>query len=183
MKRSKRPFAACAGICALMVLGLAANQVFTQTAAQKPQTGDKRVTEPSAEDLNIRAYMELLRSDVRSRAEDIVAEIMRFQDSEAEAFWPIYREYESELGKQGDRRFELIKQYSDNYQSMSDDAADQLVRGMFELEQERSALKRRFYERMKQALSAKTAARFLQVHNQILMLIDLQIASSLPVIQ
>jgi hypothetical protein len=32
-------------------------------------------------------------------------------------------------------------------------------------------------------LSPKTAARFLQVENQILLLLDLQIAASLPLVQ
>jgi hypothetical protein len=39
------------------------------------------------------------------------------------------------------------------------------------------------YERVKSALSAKTAARFLQVEHQLLLIIDLQIASSLPIVK
>ncbi len=38
----------------------------------------------------------------------------------------------------------------------------------------------RYYERFKSVLPAKTAARFLQVEHQILLLMDLQIAASLP---
>ena len=36
---------------------------------------------------------------------------------------------------------------------------------------------------MKQALSPKVAARFLQVEHQLLLIIDLQIASALPIVQ
>jgi hypothetical protein len=35
---------------------------------------------------------------------------------------------------------------------------------------------------MKQSLGAITAARFLQVEHQLLLIIDLQIASSLPIV-
>jgi hypothetical protein len=38
------------------------------------------------------------------------------------------------------------------------------------------------YDRIKQAIGAITAARFAQVENQLLLIIDLQIASSLPVV-
>jgi hypothetical protein len=179
MKYLKRSLVTCIPV----VLALVVSQAFPQVTAQKPKTNDARITQLSDQDLNIRAYIELLRSDIRSQATAIVAEVMQLQESEGEKFWPIYREYELELSKQGDRKFDLIKQYADNYQSMSDDIADRLVQGIFDVEQARADLKKRYYERIKQALSAKTAARFLQVNNQILMLIDLQIASSLPVIQ
>jgi hypothetical protein len=166
----------------LIILATAGSQAYAQSAAQNAKTSDKQITQSSNQDLNIRAYIELLRSDVRSRATEVVAEIMRLQDDENEKFWPIYREYELEISKQGDRKFELIKKYSDNYQSITDEVADELVQGVFALEQERHNLRMRYYDRMKKVLSARTAARFLQVSNQILMLIDLQIASSLPAI-
>jgi hypothetical protein len=169
--------------CIVMVLALAGSQAFAQTAARKPVARDQQQTQPSDQDLNIRAYIELLRSDVKAQATTIVIEVMQLSDSEGDKFWPIYHEYELELSKMGDRRFELIKQYADNYQDMSDDMADKLVHGMLDLEQARHELKKRYYERVKAALSAITAARFLQVTNQILMLIDLQFASSLPVVQ
>ena len=49
------------------------------------------------------------------------------------------------------------------------------------LEARRHALKLRYYERFRSVLPVKTAARFLQVENQILLLMDLQIAASLPI--
>ncbi len=167
----------------VLLIGMAAYPSFAQTSAPKTAAKTNQATRPSDQELNIRAYVELLRSDVRARATSVVQEVMQLSDSEGAKFWPIYREYEAELGKQGDRRFQLIKEYSDHYGSMSDEAADKIVRGSFELEQARLELKKRYYERIKAALGAVLAARFLQVNNQILWLIDLQIASALPVVQ
>jgi len=48
------------------------------------------------------------------------------------------------------------------------------------LEAKRHALKVSYYDKFKAAVSPKTAARFLQVENQILLILDLQIAASLP---
>jgi hypothetical protein len=52
---------------------------------------------------------------------------------------------------------------------------------MLDLEGRRNALKEKYYAKLKTALPARTAARALQVENQIKLLVDLQIAASLPV--
>jgi hypothetical protein len=41
----------------------------------------------------------------------------------------------------------------------------------------------RYYERVKRALGAITAARFVQIETQLLLLIYIQIASSLPIVR
>ena len=66
---------------------------------------------------------------------------------------------------------------------MTDDAADRIARGALDLEATRTALKAKYYDSVKSALSAKQAARFLQIENQLLLLIDLQIAASLPIVE
>jgi hypothetical protein len=77
----------------------------------------------------------------------------------------------------------MIKKYAENYENMTDAVADELIQTATRNEQQRHDLKVKYYGRMKGALGAIAAARFLQVENQLLMLIDLQIASSLPVIR
>ena len=143
----------------------------------------KLVAPDETRDANLRAYAELLRSDVRAQKSAIITELMEFTESEDAKFWPVYREYEAELAKVNDDRLALIKEYAANYAKMTDDIADRLARGALDLEARRQDLKRRYYERFKSVLAPKTAARFLQVENQILLLLDLQIAASLPIVQ
>jgi hypothetical protein len=126
--------------------------------------------------------VELLRSDVRSETVAIMTGMMQFTDAEDEKFWPIYRQFETDLAKVNDDRIALIKEYADNYDAMTDAVADRLAKSALELEARRHTLKVSCYERVKEALSPKTAARFLQVENQILLLLDLQIAAALPVV-
>ncbi len=72
-------------------------------------------TKPSApvdtRETNLRAYSELLRSDVRFQKVAIITEIMQFTEDEDAKFWPIYREYEAALAKINDDRLALIKEY------------------------------------------------------------------------
>jgi hypothetical protein len=132
---------------------------------------------------NLRADIELLRSDVRADKTKIMAAMMQLNDKDAAVFWPIYREYESDVAKLYDEKVAGIMDYADHYLQMTDEKADDLATRALQWEDQRTDLKKKYYERFKKALSPITAARFLQVENQLLMLVDLQVASSLPIIE
>ena len=146
-------------------------------SAQAPKTAGASETRET----NMRAYAELLRSDIRAQKVAIITEVMQFSEEEDAKFWPVYREYETQLAKINDDRFAGIKEYAVAYDKLTDEVADRLAKLALDLEARRHTLKAQFYDRFKSALSAKTAARFLQVENQILLLLDLQIAAALPV--
>jgi len=175
---------------AVAVLAIAMNASAQQKppAPAKPKaaapasskTGDEKI---DPRDANIRAYVELLRSDVRASKIAIMASVMNFTEAEDKAFWPIYRQYDAELNTINDERVRLIADYANNFEALTDPVADRIAKGALELEGKRQELKMKYYDRVKSATSAKTAARFLQVENQMLMIIDLQIAASLPIVQ
>ena len=131
--------------------------------------------------LNLSAYVELLRSDVRAQKVAIITEVMGFSETEDKAFWPIYREYDGEMAKLGDERVAMIAEYARNYANLTDAVAETLARKAIDLDARRQAAKAKCYEKVKAALSPKTALRFLQVEHQLQLLIDLQISASLPV--
>jgi hypothetical protein len=133
---------------------------------------------------NIRTYVELLRSDIKTQKSVILAEMMQLSDEQSDKFWPIYREYDHELQALNDQKLAGIMEYAKIYNSdsMNDDKADELASLALDLENNRNEVKRKYYEKMRDSLGGIVAARFLQVENQMLMIIDLQIASSLPIV-
>ena len=184
----RRTVAALAMVTASSVVVCAQTpQAKPQTQTAKPPQPSKPQAQQSAEQetkmLNLSAYAELLRSDVRTQKVAIITEVMGFTEAEDAAFWPIYREYDAEMAKLGDERVAMIAEYAKNYDQMSDDAADKLATKALDLEARRQAVKAKYYDRVKKALSPKTAARWLQVEHQLLLIIDLQIASSLPIVK
>ena len=156
-----------------------------QTPTAKPPQTSKTQPQQSPEQettmLNLSAYAELLRSDVRTQKVAIITEVMGFTEKEDAAFWPIYREYDAEMAKLGDERLALIVEYAANYDNMTDAAADKLATKALDLESRRQAAKAKCYERVKAALSPRTAMKFLQVEHQLTLIMDLQVAASLPV--
>jgi hypothetical protein len=160
--------------CALVVL-------LTGTAAAAAQT--TLADERDARTSNLAAYAELLRSDVRTQKIAILTEVMGFTEAEDKAFWPIYREYDGEMARLGEQRVELIAQYARDYLQLTDATAGVLASKALDLEARRHATKAKYYERIKKALSPRTALRFLQVEQQLLLIVDLQISAALPIVR
>jgi hypothetical protein len=163
---------------------LAAAALSAQTPAKaKPTAGLGKQQAASNEDTNTRAYIELLRTDLRNSKTEIVGAVMQLDATEAAKFWPIYKEFEKEYMIVGDKIVAAVKAYADGFPDLTEALADQLANQVLSIEQERNALKKKYYDRMKAGVGAFTAARFLQVENQLERLIDLQIAAQLPVME
>jgi hypothetical protein len=152
-----------------------------QPQAAKDQSAQSGLTD--AQKKNIQAYVELMRADVRDQKAELMGSVMQLSIDDAAKFWPIYSEYDAELTKLNNLRVQNITDYAENYSQMTDAKADELIQSAMDYQKQRAELLAKYYERMKQALGAITAARFLMVEHQLLLIIDLQIASSLPVVE
>jgi len=146
-------------------------------------TGLGKADAASNEEMNIRAYIELLRTDVKKSKAQVMGEVMQLDADQSAKFWPIYKDFEAQMAGLGDQVVAVIKKYADNYDQMTDQVADQLANSVLSIEQQRNDLKKKYYDRMKTELGAMTATRFLQVENQLERLIDLQVAAELPVVR
>jgi hypothetical protein len=162
---------------ALCPVAFAQASAGTQTKAQ---------ASPSAaadtQQANIQEYIELLRTNVRQQKAEIMGAVMQLDADQAAKFWPIYSEYDAELTKLNNLRVANIKDYADNYEQMTNAKADELIQKGLDYRKQRSELLARYYGRVKASLGAIQAARFVQVEDQLLEIIDLQISSSLPIV-
>ena len=165
----------------LVILALPA----TTAPQNNPQTAksEKQATMAPSSDTqakNIQEYIELLRSNVRRDKAQIMGAVMQLSADDATRFWPIYAEYNAELTRINDQRVANIEEYARSYSQLTDEKADELVQSAMAYQKMRSELLVKYYDRVKQSLGGITAARFLQVESQLLLIIDLQIDSSLP---
>jgi len=161
---------------AVPVLLLAAVVSGQENHTQVKDRGDTK-------ELNTQAYVELLRSDLKRQKEQIVKETMQLDEKQATLFWPLYREYDAALTKLGDEKLAIIQDYANNFTTMTNEKADQLAQRVMALDDQRLAVRKKYYDLMKKSLPATLAVRFFQVENQIQMLVDLQIASNLPIVE
>ena len=137
----------------------------------------------AADQAKVDKYVELLRSDVRNARTEIVTEALDLKDQQSSAFWPVYREYEKDVAALADKRLALIKDYAASYDTMTDKIAKDLVNRAFKLNQDRTAMLKKYYAKVEKVLQPKLAARWVQVENAMNSVMDIQIISNLPLIQ
>jgi len=154
-----------------------------QTGSQQSKSTNAAAA-PAADDQtkNIDAYIALMRREVQQEKSEIMGSVMALNAQDAAKFWPIYSAYDEELTKLNDMRTANIKEYARTYNEMTNEKADELIQKSLDFQKQRSELLAKTYQRVKEALGAVNAARFVQVEYQLLLLIDLKIASSLPVV-
>jgi len=127
-------------------------------------------------------YVNLLRVDLRAAKAEIVTNSLELTSDELARFWPIYHEYNLTLARLNSERVATLRDYSAHYASIGDAQAAELTRRSFDFQHKRLALLEKYYERVAKAFNPATAARFVQIEHQLLMLVDVQIASELPLI-
>lgn len=163
--------------CCPMTFG----QGMTQSQSTTMGTSPPAAAATNTENQNIQEYINLLRTNVRQQKAEIMGSMMALDAQQAAKFWPIYSEYDTQLNKLNDQRVANIQDYARNYSQMTDAKADELVRNALDFRRQRSELLTEYYERVKAALGPIQAARFLQVEDQLLTIIDLKIQSALPI--
>jgi hypothetical protein len=105
---------------------------------------------------------------------------MQFSDSDAQKFWPIYKEYDAQRAKLDAAEAQILQEYAKEYQTISNEKAEQLLDKSFGIEAQRVELKKKYFKTIKSALSATTAARFIEVENQLEDVAGLQATAVLP---
>jgi hypothetical protein len=153
-----------------------------QTSANKSDTAPASPAVNDTQRQNLKAYVDLLRKNVRQQKAEIMGSMLVLSAQDAAKFWPIYSDYDTQLTKLNDQRLQTIKEYAASYNDMTDAKADELIQQAMTYHKERNELLAQTYDKVKQALGGITAARFVMIENQLLLVIDLQILSSLPVV-
>lgn len=163
-------------VCCLLCVVL----ISTMIASAAPAAGGTQAPEPD----DLRTYLELMRSDLNTTKIATYNEVMRLTGPEADAFWPIYQEYELKLSEVAARKLSLIREFASLHQAgrLDDKSADKLAESWLAIARDRLALWKTYYRKISRALSPVRGAQFLQVEHQMALFIDLGVASEVPVI-
>jgi hypothetical protein len=127
--------------------------------------------------------VQLLRKDLRSQRKQLIAANLPLTDAEAVKFWPVYDQYQAEITKVGDTRFALIKEYATNYNTLTDTQADDLITRMIGVDESLVQLRQKYIPIVEKVLPGKKTAMFFQMDRRVALMIDLQLASMIPIVQ
>jgi hypothetical protein len=164
--------AAAAVAVTMLSAGFAAAQT---TAAKAP-------VDPAKARAEIDQAIEAMRKDARAAKADILGKTMQLDATQAAAFWPVYKQYQTEAKVLGDERVAIIQDLADHFDSLDDAKAKALLDRQMALEGKKLALQMKYKDEMLKVLPAKTVARFFQVDSRLNKLAELAVASEIPLI-
>lgn len=162
-------------ICVLATATL----LSAQQQSSPKATNKTNMTEEQVNDANI----QLMREDIRSERKKVVAANMPLTETEATKFWPVYDRYIAETIKVNDARFALLKEYAKNYDSATEGQADSFIKRWLEFDQDNTQLRLKYIPEFETVISHKKTAMFFQIDRRVSMMIELQLASQVPLVK
>ena len=156
--------------CLALVFGLAlaGNVALAQTA-----TGNV---------VQVEKDIELLRKDLRTEKKNIIALNLPLTETEAAKFWPVYDEYVLAMKKSNDEFYAIVKDYAANQANLTDAKAIDLIKRWSAAQVNQAQTRQKWIPRIEKVLSGKKAAYFLQIDRRLYALMDLQVASEIPLV-
>ncbi len=124
----------------------------------------------------------MLRANLRQQRKEIMAQNMILTPDEATKFWPIFDQYRKEAIKPNDLRWQVIKEYADNYGTMTDAQAQDYMKRANDVDEQLLALRMRYVPIFEKVVSAKKTALWYQIDRRIDLLINLQLSSTIPMV-
>src|ERR1700733_5292354 len=146
-------------------------------------TGTTVLAQDSRAQASVDEDIKLFRKDIRSGKKQIIAANMSLTDREAQQFWPIYDQYTAELATITDSKYSLIKEYAQNYATLTGEQAEQYVKGRAAVEQSIMELRLKYFPIFRKVLSGKSTALFFQMDWRLGLVVDLQLASQIPLVE
>jgi hypothetical protein len=138
---------------------------------------------PTANQAQLDKDVSLLRQDLRSQKKQLIASNLTLTADEATKFWPVYDQYSAEVQKLGDQKYALIKEYAQGFGSLTDEQALSLAKRSLALDEQAVALRTKYLPIVNKVIPGKKTATFFQLDRRISLLMDLQLASEIPLVQ
>ena len=156
--------------CIVLLLALAA---ANSTAVAQRET---------ANGVEVEKDLALLRRDIRAEKKKIIAANLPLTETEATKFWPIYDHYVAEMTKHNDEFFSVIKDYAANQKTLTDAQASSMIKRWVEIQIGRDQLRQKYIPLFERVIPGKKVALFYQIDRRLYALLDLQVASEIPLI-
>jgi hypothetical protein len=126
--------------------------------------------------------LELLRRDLRADKKKIIAANVPLTEQEATKFWPVYDEYAAAMKVHYDQFYSVIKDYAANQKTLTDAQAADMVKRWSKIQVELAQTRQKFVPIVENVIAGKKAALFFQIDRRLYALIDLQVASEVPLV-
>jgi hypothetical protein len=136
----------------------------------------------TANGVEVEKDLELLRRDLRSEKKQLIALNVPLTDAEATKFWPVYDQYVAEMAKHNDQFYGLIKEYAANQKTLTDEQATSLISRWADIQVKQAQTRQKYIPIVEKVIPGRKAALFFQIDRRLYALMDLQVASQIPLV-
>ena len=126
--------------------------------------------------------IDFVQSLVGAEKKQITSMFIDVEGAEADAFWELYDAYETKRKAFGKERFGLIKQYVEQYEGITDEQTDDLMRRAIKLRKSSDRLVDSYYRKIRKKVGPKVAAQFHQLESFIQAEIRAELFENIPMI-
>lgn len=127
-------------------------------------------------------YMEVTRAALKTEKKAMIAEVMSLTPEESEPFWALYNEFQGKLYTSNTKYLKIINEFAENYDNMTGEKANDLMTRLFAYDTEVLKLKKTYFKKFQKILSPQKTLMYFQAENKINILIDFEIAASIPLL-
>jgi len=127
--------------------------------------------------------IEVARSAMATEKKAIVAKNLPMTEDEAQAFWPVYNDYQLKLRKVNDRMGALIKKFATEYETLTDEQAIDLIKENQKIRDERLGLAKKNLKQFQNVLPGKKVARYYQMESKLQASLDYELAKAIPLVE
>ena len=161
-------------LCLSFVMPIFTSVTYAQEAASAPKVSADKVTDDT---------IQLMRQDVRSQRKKIIAANLPLTETEAVKFWPVYDRFVVDHSKIYDTRYGLIKEYAQNYNTLTDEQARNLMKSWITTEEQMAELRLKWMPEFEKVISPKKTAMFYQIDRRLGYMVELQLSSQIPLVK
>lgn len=126
---------------------------------------------------------ELVKSLLQTGKKAIIVDNMGFTEDESESFWPVYNEFQQAKQKLNERTIKAVRDYMENYETMTNEKAEAFLREYLAIEKERTDLKSAFLPKFLKVLPARKVARYYQMENKIETIVKYELIKEVPLVK
>ena len=136
----------------------------------------------TANGVEVERDLALLRRDLRADKKQLIALNLPLTAEEATKFWPVYDEYTGEMAKVNDAFYAVIKEYAANQKTLTDAQASSMINQWAAIQVKQAQSRQKYIPIVEKVIPARKAALFFQIDRRLYVLMDLQVASQIPLV-
>jgi hypothetical protein len=123
------------------------------------------------------------RNDLMADRADVMAKGLKMTADEAAKFWPLFEGFQKEQSAIVETQVKALKDYADQFKTLSDADALSYVNSLLELDQKMHDLRVKWLKKFQTAVPPRTAAGAIQLDRRLSHVTQVQLASQIPLIR